>query len=795
MSKRACVLAEVLAAALMAVAAALLAGEAYGADDTLSLRLATWLSVPAAYDPVVAEVTVNRQKRGEFTLVRSADGDFYARAADLPALGLAESLAPRRTVQFQGEAHVSLKSLLPQRLAFDDKRLALEVDFPAEALRGRSFDLTPPRPGIAQGRPDSGAFLNYRLSASDGAAGEPQRYGLAHELAARFDGVLLRNEAAFVSEGAATRGLRYNTQLVYDRPQDQQRYIVGDQTAASGELGSTAAIGGIGLAKHYPLTPNVVRQPLAGYAGAVSTPSLVEVRMGGVPVFREQVPAGPFELRNLQQYAGARDVEVVVRDALGREQTIGFPYYFADQALRQGLHEYSYSAGALRENLGVSNGDYGAGVFSAFHRYGLNDRVTLGGRGEAASGLKNFGPTALYRDDRLGAFSAAYSLSERDGQDGRASSLGHVYQSAGFGTHLNARRYSERYAVAQDLVAPLGLKAERLAGGSLALPRAGTLFLDRTITERWALPAQQATRLGYSYSMGRRGSLFATFTRTHQTSTQNQLFVGLLLTLDPAKTLHLSARRDASGNESLGAQFSSAVPAGEGLGYRLGTDGIGGGDTRNLFGFAQYNGRIASLTVDAARTRSSGDGVDRAEVAVAGAATWIDGRVGLTRQIEDSAVAVQLGAPLEGVRVYSNNQEVGRTDRDGRLLVPRVGSYYETQISIDEADIPLDHTLGAMRQVVAPPYRSASLVRFDVRRLHAVEGVLLVRSGARLVPAENAAVRVGALEFTTGRGGRYYVEELAPGRHEARLGNCRFFLEVPKSIEPLTTLPAVVACE
>ena len=570
MSKRACVLAEVLAAALMAVAAALLAGEAYGADDTLSLRLATWLSVPAAYDPVVAEVTVNRQKRGEFTLVRSADGDFYARAADLPALGLAESLAPRRTVQFQGEAHVSLKSLVPQRLAFDDKRLALEVDFPAEALRGRSFDLTPPRPGIAQGRPDSGAFLNYRLSASDGAAGEPQRYGLAHELAARFNGVLLRNEAAFVSEGAATRGLRYNTQLVYDRPQDQQRYIVGDQTAASGELGSTAAIGGIGLAKHYPLTPNVVRQPLAGYAGAVSTPSLVEVRMGGVPVFREQVPAGPFELRNLQQYAGARDVEVVVRDALGREQTIGFPYYFADQALRQGLHEYSYSAGALRENLGVSNGDYGAGVFSAFHRYGLNDRVTLGGRGEAASGLKNFGPTALYRDDRLGAFSAAYSLSERDGQDGRASSLGHVYQSAGFGTHLNARRYSERYAVAQDLVAPLGLKAERLAGGSLALPRAGTLFLDRTITERWALPAQQATRLGYSYSMGRRGSLFATFTRTHQTSTQNQLFVGLLLTLDPAKTLHLSARRDASGNESLGAQFSSTVPAGEGLGYRLG---------------------------------------------------------------------------------------------------------------------------------------------------------------------------------------------------------------------------------
>src|SRR6185436_1391925 len=183
---------------------------------------------------------------------------------------------------------------------------------------------------------------------------------------------MLRNESALIRSGGSTRVARYATQLVYDRREEQQRLTVGDHTATSGELGSTLAVGGIGFSKLYQMTPYFIRQPLAGFAGSVSTPSQVEVRLGGVPVFREQVEPGPFEVKNLQNF----------RDALGREQVIGYPYYFADQALRAGLHEYSYSLGALHEEIGTSNAHYGAGVMTALHRYGVSDRVTLGLRGE-----------------------------------------------------------------------------------------------------------------------------------------------------------------------------------------------------------------------------------------------------------------------------------------------------------------------------------------------------------------------------------------------------------------------------
>jgi outer membrane usher protein len=794
MSTRACVLAELLA---VVISTASLAAHA---EEPLRLKLATALALPrrAAYEALIVEVSVNRQKRGEFTVHRDESGEYYVRPVELQALGLAGRAAAHRIVLIDGEDWVSLRSLGPQKVELDEPRLALEIEFPAPALQKSTYDFTPRRPGGPQGPREPGAFLNYRLSASDGSGAEPFKVGLANELAVRVGDTLVRNETVVVNGAGSTRGLRYATQIVHDRPAEQQRLVIGDHTAASGELGSTLAVGGVSFSKLYQLTPHFVRQPLAGYAGAVSTPSQVEVRMGGVPVFREQVPAGPFELRNLQQFAGARDVEIVVRDALGREQMIGFPYYFADQALREGLHEYSYSAGALREDLGVRSNHYGAGVLSGVHRYGLSDRVTLGVRGEAAAGLRNFGPTALYRDNRFGAFSAGLSGSRHDGRSGQATSFGHVYQTPRFGLRSNARRYSDDYAVAQDLVAPSGLKAEYGLGGSLALGGAGSVFLDRTITKRRAsalTPDSAATRLSYTYSMGRRGSLFVTLARVHAERAETQAFIGLLVTLDRAKTLHLSARHEGSRGEAYGAQLASAVPVGEGLGYRLGYDGVAGEDAREIHGFMQYNARAASLTLDAAAARNSGAGAERYEVAVAGAATWAGGRLGLTRQIEDSFVAVQLAAPLEGVRVYSNNQEVGRTDRGGRLIVPNVGSFQETQIAIDESDVPLDHMIGAMRRVVVPAYRSGSLLHFDVRRLRAVEGVLLVRSRQGLRPAENALVQIGEQQVMTGRGGRYYIEDLPPGRHQARLGDCRFFIVVPDSNEPVATLPEVIACE
>ena len=86
---------------------------------------------------------------------------------------------------------------------------------------------------------------------------------------------------------------------------------------------------------------------------------------------------------------------VVIKDPFGREQRIVYPFYFAETLLEKGLHEYSYNVGFLRRKFGEESDRYGPIAFSAFHNYGLSDRVTLGGRGEGTGDGANLGPQAV----------------------------------------------------------------------------------------------------------------------------------------------------------------------------------------------------------------------------------------------------------------------------------------------------------------------------------------------------------------------------------------------------------------
>ena len=51
-------------------------------------------------------------------------------------------------------------------------------------------------------------------------------------------------------------------------------------------------------------------------------------------------------------------------------------------------------------------------------------------------------------------------------------------------------------------------------------------------------------RVGYSYSFGSRASFFASLSRTNEFTRDSQIFVGVLLTLDRATTLHVSAQQE-----------------------------------------------------------------------------------------------------------------------------------------------------------------------------------------------------------------------------------------------------------
>lgn len=138
---------------------------------------------------------------------------------------------------------------------------------------------------------------------------------------------------------------------------------------------------------------------------------------------------------------------MVIRDSFGREQRIKYPFYFTDLLLKKGLHEYSYNVGFLRERFGSESNSYSDRVFSAFHRYGVSDLLTVGVRTEGTTkGLYNFGPQLAYNIYNSGILTLSLSESKNDAdKSGFAWSLDYGYQGKRLSTRFMTRSFTENY--------------------------------------------------------------------------------------------------------------------------------------------------------------------------------------------------------------------------------------------------------------------------------------------------------------------------------------------------------------
>ena len=113
---------------------------------------------------MVARVTLNTEDKGDLFVARQADGDFLLKLDDLSKIGFR---APAGTaVQFDGEAHLSLRSMAGVSFQFDEKSLTLNITADPAALPERGISLRGDNRlrGIAAG--NNSAFLNYAIDYS-----------------------------------------------------------------------------------------------------------------------------------------------------------------------------------------------------------------------------------------------------------------------------------------------------------------------------------------------------------------------------------------------------------------------------------------------------------------------------------------------------------------------------------------------------------------------------------------------------------------------------------------------------
>lgn len=183
--------------------------------------------------------------------------------------------------------------------------------------------------------------------------------------------------------------------------------------------------------------------------------------------------------------------------------------------------------------------------------------------------------------------------------------------------------------------------------------------------------------------------------------------------------------------------------------------GTKGSDVAHEFAQLQYKSPWSLLTAGADRTRRQ----ISLDLGAQGSLSAVDGGLFASNTIYDSFAIVDTNG-LAHIRVLNDNREVGRTNSDGRLLVPDLRSFDVNRLAIEPTDVPQDTTVDVTTREVRPQDRSGVVVRFPVKISHGALLRLVDAAGAPLPLGSTAKLRATGTIVPVGFEGDAYVEDL-----------------------------------
>ncbi|HYJ52014.1 MAG TPA: fimbria/pilus outer membrane usher protein [Allosphingosinicella sp.] len=734
-----------------------------------------------ALQPALLDVIVNGQ-RGEApdTFLRDLEGRLLVSAATLRAWRLRAPASG--AVTYQGEAFYPAATLPGLRMSVAEAEQRVTIDADPAAFETQSGALGGGEP-LAMTPPAGGAYLNYDLFVEH-ARGRTVGAGA-------FDaGIFTRHgvgTTSFVASagGAQTKVTRLETTWTIDRPIHLSSIRIGDSISAAGPGAAPVRFAGVQFARNFAVQPGYLTMPLPVASGSAAVPSVVDVYVNNTLQGQQQVAPGPFELSNVPVPSGNGTVQIVVRDLLGREVVSEQNYYASSILLRRGLHDFSYEAGFLRQRFGIESNRYGSFFVSGTHRYGFSDRITGEVTAQASERRQMVGTTftAVAFDLAQVSVSASASHNERGAGYRAAASFERRASHLSFGSFVE---YASRdYAtLGVATLVPPRLTVQGFASLGLDWGGIGVNLVHRDL--RGARPDETLASTFASWRISPLMSL-QIYAR-HSVIGQSRTDFGAHLAIALGGRSSASASFDQSrGGSAAYFSYQNDPPPGPGDGIRA-TARIGEAGGAE----ATYIHNFASASVSAQASYARGAGAVRLNAA--GGLGWIDGRAFASRRLGDSFAAVRIDG-YANVRVYADNQPVGKTDAEGRIIVTGLHPFEPNIIRLEQADLPIDAMLQTEELPVRPFARSGSVVRFAVQRERGVLMKVRLADGSPLPAGAEVRIDGNGAGAVAVSGGEVYLPFVAgPIRLQARWpgGACAFTALVPDDGDPQPRLDGLV---
>jgi outer membrane usher protein len=739
---------------------------------------------PPQPEVLLLDVVVNGQRQSEVARAEQwPDGALLLAASTWTDARLAP-LAQGRTLS-DGSAGYALDAVPGATYRINRQNLSLEINAPATAFVGSTLGLQG-EAAAAPTRSQPGVLLNYDVSVQRAAGSGPITGGATLEAVA-FTGVGNFVSSALVRDDGRTRTFeRLDTFWRYDMPERLETLVVGDTVGTGGGWSRPARYAGIRWGRDFGMRPGFVTLPQFSLSGEAALPSTVEVLVNNARRMSQPVPPGPFELPNVPVITGAGELNLVVRDLLGRETVVRQSYYASPRLLAPGLTDFSIESGRLRSGYGQDS-HYGSAFGTFTWRQGLSNSLTGEARVEVqaarrAAGVELAGLLGKWGVGRM-VLAASSGNTQGPREQGKLMQLGIERSTPRGGGAVQYEYASRGFAPFGEGLGPT-VAAQR-ARERLLASIGGTLWgqisggLSYVSQSRWDGDQVRSLGLSASTPVGTRASLSLALNKRLDGDHTWRASVTLSLPLDDGINTSTRVDRASDGKVSATASAARNAPAGPGLGWRV--EGSTQ-ESQRARGSLQYNTSQAEFALDA---NSDAKG----QVAVRGGARGTLGMIAgmpfASRPVGQGSFAVVEVEGMAGVPVKRSNQVVAETDSRGLAFVPGLLPWQKNQIEIDPVDLPLDTELGNMVQQVTPYAGSGAVVKFAVRRTRQALVVLQQPDGTPVPVGTRVRLLPGSAEFIAGRRGEVWLTDLAAEHQRLRVnwasGGCELDLAVPTS--------------
>lgn len=742
-------------------------------------------------DILLVELKFNGQSSGDAFVLTNGDGDFYIEESQLDQWEVVRPFPDSQA--HSGRNYYAVSDFPGATATLQEQQMVLEVTMPPDLLPVRWLDMD----GNAGVKPTSsyGAYMdydwNYRQQASAGLKTfstliRPVVFSPRGNLLANL---LYRNVTGSGQTGfdRATNGLNVlDLTFTHDDPDNVRSVRVGDIVTASGSLGRSLRLGGIQFATNFATQPTLITHPLPSFYGQTAVPTALEIYVNGQLSRREEIAPGNYILEDIPVVNGAGQMQVVTEDALGRQQMFVQDFYVSTELLREGLNEYSFNLGALREAYGLENFQYGDIAGSATWRHGYSDYLTLEGHLEFTDGLGVLAGAGQFQPTAGGILRAGLGLSGGRKGTGGQWLLGYSQADSFFSYNVRLSGTTRNFALV-GITEPLPA-TQFFASGGFNAPIRGSLGAAITYQDFRNTADRSIISVNYSTSFKNRFSVAAV--ASYIDTDESDFMFGIRFSA-PFGNDHtvgggVSTRK---ANTQTQLELRRNLPVGPGYGYHLSVNSAestyvnAGGIMQNEYGTAS------------AAMRSSAAGSEW-QVGSSGSLATLGGMTRATRQIRDAFAVVNVG-DYEGVRVYSENQVVGRTDENGQLFIPGLRPYERNQIAIEVDDLPLSARIGNTKSNTSPYLRSGIVVEFDVVEARDAMIYAVLPDGSPV--RQGAVARVWGQEdwSPVGTDGRIYLHGLAqPSQVTIRWNGsiCDFIVPKPGGPDVIPNLGEFV-CE